>query len=371
MATVARCIQLKNNSYWAVKRQAWYGPFDTVSEAEEKRDEVERQQAPKPAGGALAKFYYDTYVPGYMKGIMRTNSIRGSGRIYEQIILPYFERKRIAEITPQDCMQFQIYLKAQERWAPITINGYMALLKVLFEKAIDLGIIEKNPCERIKNLKVEKVDRPTLTVAQILEVVKNIDHPYSVGVAIAGLSGSRESEVMGFKWEDFEFLNDGHSKIRWVRSINTHFEIDGLKSEHQYATLAMVDSLSAILKEYRKSCPDEEWLFQGKVINQVGKYYRAGYKYHRKAHPRKHDYASGLALSHWWRNNIRERFDFIDDKMRFHDLKHSFATNICEVITNIKDVQALCRHADVKTTLSVYAHHRPEQLEQTVWGLKW
>ena len=55
-------------------------------------------------------------------------------------------------------------------------------------------------------------------------------------------------------------------------------------------------------------------------------------------------------------------------KIRWHDLRHTFASRLVMGGENILTVQKLCRHADVKVTMR-YAHLAPEHLQRAVDSL--
>ena len=371
--TIERCVYLISGSYVVKKRGKWSKPFKTVEKAREERDKIERTQAPKPLGGQMAQFYYETYFPMCMEGTLRTNTIGTWKSCYTKIILPYFENKYLGDITTEDCLAFRSHLQGCGRYVAKSINFQMWLLSNLFEKAIDMDRIEKNPCKKIKQLKEIKKDRPTLTPPQLVELINRIkhDHPYKYAIAIAGLAGARQGEVMGFRWEDFDFSGNGTGHITFKRTINRGHEVDVLKTNHQYDTIPMTKTLTTFLREWKEKCPDDTWLFQGKVRNHIAKIKRDGFKYHRTPATSKYEYTAPASLCAWWTIRVRPQFDFIDPKMRFHDLKHSYATNVVESCNNIKKVQRLCRHADVHTTLQIYAHVRPEELEEEVENWEW
>ena len=53
------------------------------------------------------------------------------------------------------------------------------------------------------------------------------------------------------------------------------------------------------------------------------------------------------------------------EKIRWHDLRHTFASRLVMAGVNILTVQKLCRHADVKVTMR-YAHLAPQYLQEAV-----
>jgi integrase len=52
--------------------------------------------------------------------------------------------------------------------------------------------------------------------------------------------------------------------------------------------------------------------------------------------------------------------------MRFHDLRHTFVSILIGEGIPTADVQKLARHASYQTTIDIYRHLLPEQLEKRV-----
>lgn len=53
-----------------------------------------------------------------------------------------------------------------------------------------------------------------------------------------------------------------------------------------------------------------------------------------------------------------------------HNLRHTFCTRLCEVETNVKVIQAIMGHADISTTMNIYAEATAEKKKQTVRHLQ-
>jgi len=365
---VERAIYMKSGSYYVVKRNQWSHPFPSLQDAQMERERIEKEQAPKPEGGPFADFVRKVYYPHYLSK-MKTNTQHVYKHIFEKCIIPFFASKKVADITQLDVMEFQQHMTESGLRAP-TVNGRMIILKMVLKRAKELGFITESPAEKVTRVREIKQERIILTEKEIIELINKIeDHPYRYAIALAGLAGARVSECLGFRWEDFDLGKKG--RITFARQINNAFQIDDLKSTASAANLPMVNALTELLREWKEICPDPEWLFQGAVADQIdkirgiwGKPGKYSYKYHRKQHScRKNEYHKGTSLSNWW---VRARRYYGLDGMRFHDFRHSFATNMVTRCTNIKLAQKLARHANIETTLEIYTHVHPEQLEE-VW----
>ena len=52
-----------------------------------------------------------------------------------------------------------------------------------------------------------------------------------------------------------------------------------------------------------------------------------------------------------------------------HITRHTFCTRLCEKGTNIKAIQAIMGHADIETTMNIYADVTEEMKEQAISDL--
>lgn len=53
-----------------------------------------------------------------------------------------------------------------------------------------------------------------------------------------------------------------------------------------------------------------------------------------------------------------------------HHLRHTFCTRLCETDTNIKVIQSIMGHADIQTTMDIYAEVTQEKKEEVLHSLE-
>ncbi len=141
-------------------------------------------------------------------------------------------------------------------------------------------------------------------------------------------AGLRRSEIVGLKWVDISF--DEH-KI-FVRQSK------GNKDR----VVMLPYSIVAYLEDYRKIYPPDEWVFAGQ------------YK--------------GEALSTGTVQNVmRQAVEKagLEKKASVHTLRHSFATHLLENGTDIRYIQQLLGHTNIKTTM-VYTHILPKAARKVI-----
>ncbi len=343
---VSTGVYLKSGSFWAVVRNKWIGPFPSKEQAMIKRDSLKAEQAPKPVGGPFAQFMRKVYYPLFMEK-MRTNTIGQNKRAFEGNLIPYFADKKIGDIKMVDLLEYQ-QSETKRGCAASTVNSRMILLSAVFEAAIKLEYITINPVNKVDRLREAKKDRHVLTEVEIIDLTNSTNHHFSYLIALMGLAGARVGEALGFQWDDFD-LGD-RPTISFERTINTLRQEDGLKTEGSKAILPMVMDLRDILIEWKADCPSDKWLFQGALFPNEN---RRNTTRFRGPH----------APSRWW---VKLRPSLGLNHMRLYDFRHSFVTNVVTRCANIKTAQKLARHSSINTTLEIYAHVRPEQLEE-IW----
>ena len=162
-------------------------------------------------------------------------------------------------------------------------------------------------------------------------------------VVIASQYGLRRSEVLGLKWDAVDFKAHKIYIKATVVSVGTEATyVEATKSEASKRTLYMTEDFEKYLKavkdkqemnrnRYKTAYVDEGFICtqdNGEVIK-----------------PARLTRRFKLILE---RNNL--------PNIRFHDLRHSAATNLLAKGFNIKEVSEWLGHADISTTLNIYGH---------------
>lgn len=142
----------------------------------------------------------------------------------------------------------------------------------------------------------------------------------------------RRGEILALKWSDFNF-STGELRIeRQVYIIKSEVIISAPKTKASVRTVILPLSLVKILAEYRKLL-DSEWMFPSPLDNS------------RPRNP----------------SSVRKRLQLILEragckKVRFHDLRHTFATMALEHGMDVKTLSATIGHVSSATTLDIYSH---------------
>ena len=144
-------------------------------------------------------------------------------------------------------------------------------------------------------------------------------------------TGLRRGELLGLKWEDIDFE---HGNLRVKRQIA---RIDGevveapLKTKNAYRTLPLADDAIQVLKQQGKKTGSSPWVFPSPIGGPISP-------------------DSVLHMLH----RVLKRAGL--PRVRFHDLRHTFATLALQNGVDIKTVSGMLGHFSAGFTLDTYAH---------------
>jgi len=186
---------------------------------------------------------------------------------------------------------------------------------------------------------VPRKEHPILTPEQLFYLVDNLQGRDKYIVALAGLAGLRRSEIFGLMWEDFDFKNNRIDLQR--QYING--ELTPLKTESSRVVIPIWKKLTKLMMEWKLQSGSPIWVFKGRGNKPFS--------------------AESWCSDEWVQ--IRKRFN-LPERLRFHDLRHTFASILLAQGTSVANVQKLLRHASYQTTIDIYRHLLPNQLESVL-----
>jgi integrase len=245
-----------------------------------------------------------------------------------------FDPIKINRITTAKVEKW-ISARHKESMNLLTIKKILVTLGQIMAYAVRHGYIGYNPvrdAERPRgNGKSEESKIRVLTPAEIksfLEVEK--DMKYRTLFTLAVFSGARQGELLGLKWSDIKW---GNNQIHIQRTFNKNNWYD-VKTAASNRKIDIGPSMIAKLKEWKLACPSNAYdlVFPNKA---------------------------GKPIDH---NNLR-KWHFYPaletaglPQIRFHDLRHTYASLLIEQGENIKYIQSQLGHSSPTVTLNVYSH---------------
>ena len=174
-----------------------------------------------------------------------------------QHIRPRWENTPMAEMRP---MMIEDWLK-HLTLAPKTKSHIRGLLRSIFQAAARWELVIGNPISlvRVKDA-TKRLSQPiVITAEQFRRIQGLVPEPYKTMVTIAGCLGLRVSEIVGLRWEDFDF-DAGRLTVK--RGV-VHGHVGETKTEYSHDCVPLDDHLVRLLRqawESKGSLP-EGWVF--------------------------------------------------------------------------------------------------------------
>jgi len=117
---------------------------------------------------------------------------------------PFLKNKMLREIGPELIENYKV--KRKTKVSEATINREIALLKTIFNKAVEWGKIDANPLSKVKKFKENHLkDMRILKDEEALKLIDSANSHLKPILIIALNTGMRRSEILSLKWEHLNF----------------------------------------------------------------------------------------------------------------------------------------------------------------------
>ena len=263
--------------------------------------------------------------------IRQSTFIQYEGHINNHLT-SYFGATKINRINFHSIEKYLGYATAKEVTPP-TLRKILISLGGILKYSVRKRYIDSNPIREIdkpKN-KSSKKEVDFLKPEEIRSFIDNTDvQKYKIMFLLAVMSGMRQGELLGLQWDDIDWFN---SQVRVKRTFN-HGGFFPPKSETSKRAIDLSSMVIKELKKWQLAClPNELNLV---FPSQEGKPMDSHNMVNRHFHP---------ALK---RAKLR--------RIRFHDLRHTYAALLIDQEENPKYIQTQMGHASISITMDVYGH---------------
>ena len=259
-------MAVKNKNHHLIQRgEAWYfvtkvngkrirkALSQSITEARRIRDEYLREillhgdvQRPKdkpdrvPLFGEIAQ----EWVQIISKEI-KTSTLEDYRYTMNRYVLPEFGNRPIALINYLEIKKFVSNLTCSHKRK----NNVLVPMRSVFKHAFLSEIIDKNPMDRIKNLKIEKPDIHPLSMEEVRKVLESVSSRYRNFFIVAFFTGMRFGEMAALKWRNVDFRL-GVIKVRETRVLGEEGRPKTKKSSRDIKMLApVIEAMRDQMKE--------------------------------------------------------------------------------------------------------------------------
>ena len=216
--------------------------------------------------------------------------------------------------------------------SPKTVRNIHQIISSAMKLAQEQKLIVGNPAEGCALPRLEHREMQTLPVEQLQSFLgeakdSGVFELYYLELA----TGLRRGELLGLKWEDID-LERGDLRVkRQIARINGEVVEAPLKTKNAYRTLPLAEDTVSVLLEQKKKVGSSPWVFPSPIGGPLSP-------------------DSVLHMLH----RVLKRAGL--PGLRFHDLRHTFATLALQNGVDVKTVSGMLGHFSAGFTLDTYAH---------------
>lgn len=268
--------------------------------------------------------------------------------LIENHLLPVFGNKH--KIEEADVQAF-VFQKLGQGLSQKTIKDMLIVLKMILKFGAKNKWITYDPFE---------IQYPTVREGQHIEVLSRTHQKKvmsyiqehftfrNLGVYICLSSGMRIGEICALTWDDVDTDNGIIHVRKTIQRIyviedgnrRTELLLDTPKTKNSIREIPISKDLSKLLKPFKKIVNPSFFVLTNDAKPTEPRTYRSYYK------------------------NLMAALNM--PELKFHGLRHSFATRCIESKCDYKTVSVLLGHSNISTTLNLYVHPNMEQKKKAI-----
>ena len=297
--------------------------------------------------------WLDRWLTEYKAGAVRPGTLEGYRRYIEYYIKPQLGDKQISLLSQQDIQRMYRRLKTEGRIHEHPEMGHQlsdsmvrhihSTLHAALKDAVQVHVIPRNPTEGTTAPKPNYKPKRILTRAELddfLTVVEQ-DEVWRDFFQTELMTGLRRGEICGLQWSDFDG-NTGTLKV--CRTLHSQrkgeYTTGETKTNQGMRTIILPHSVTEILRR-RKVDAISQWIFPDPVKPEDPVDPNAAYRHMKTLLQR-----AGLP------------------SIRFHDLRHTFATHALTSGVDAKTLSGILGHTNASFTLDTYTHVTSDMQKQ-------
>ena len=268
--------------------------------------------------------------------------------IVETHLLPAFGN--LTTVTEKSVQDFVLH-KLNGGLSQKTIKDMLIVLRMILKYGAKKNYYVYAPIDVIFPTDRERQELEVLSIANQKKIMRFVEENFTfrnLGIFICLSTGVRIGEICALTWEDIDTEN-GIIHIRktiqriYIRENDirhTELMIDTPKTATSIRDIPMTKNLLSVLKPLRKVVNKNFFVLTNDITPTEPRTYR---NYYKKLLVKLHI-----------------------PPIKFHGLRHSFATRCIESHCDYKTVSVILGHSNISTTLDLYVHPNYEQKKKCI-----
>lgn len=295
-----------------------------------------------PAGRLTVAEHLRNWLSGYVKANCSQRTFDGYESIIKNHLIPALGHIQLKQLQPQGIQSY--YGQACERLSARTVHHQHRILSESLKYAVRQGYLGRNPCELVDAPSPRKKAMRTLTPDEAEVLLKMAqDSQYYPVIYTAISSGLRQAELLGLRWRDIDadiMRSISVSQVLYKRRGVYIFKEP--KTDHSRRLVSMTPKLATFLRQYKQ---DRKALWR-----ELGKELSLDDLVFANIDDKPLDPSM---LSHNF-GKIAKKAGL--QGVRFHDLRHTFASLMLLRRVPAKVISEALGHASVAFTMDTYSH---------------
>ena len=283
-----------------------------------------------------------TWYELYAKPNVRTATANRYELIIEQYTVPRIGNIKLKKLTTRHLQKLYKELlesgrihvgKSQDKGlSTTTVHSVHLMLHCAMDRAVKERLIPRNPCEDCIVPKPRKLDMKILPPEHMKAYLEAAERRGLLPMFYLELvSGLRKGELVALRWDDLDIQQRTISVSKqYVRNPDGSLELTRPKTENSVRLVSIPQAAVELLIQEHDKHPDSPYLFPSPLTGEM---------YHPDSVVNLHKkILRDAGLGH----------------LRFHDLRHTFATTALQNGVDVKTVSSMLGHFDAGFTLRTY-----------------
>ncbi len=300
-------------------------------------------EAAQPTPKLMVGEWLQTWFELYSKPNLRETTQEQYTNFIEKHLVPEIGDIPLEELTGLRLQKLYQDLRTNGRVAqnktassglsPKTVRSIHMVLHAALEQAVKEGLIKKNPTDSCNPPKLERKEMNVIQPEQVGAYLQAAANRNVLPMFYLELtSGLRRGELLALLWTDLNLDKHSISVSKSVRGSQGELKVSAPKTRHSIRTVVIPQQAVDLLVQEHNLHPDNPYMFPSPVT---------GTMYHPDAATRIHrKLLKDAGIKH----------------VRFHDLRHTFATLALQNGVDIKTLSGMLGHYSSGFTLDTYTH---------------
>lgn len=337
----------------------------------EKRNEqtIEKSAQEQPEQQSITfQEWIEEFLVNYKKNEVKITTYEGYIRIYRKHIKGTQIGKTTLNRVTTEMLQAYYNDKLNDGYNSKTVRAISIVIGAALNMAVKLKMLSENPNRYTSIPKKKKYEAAVLSAEEVRRIVKEAKDEEIYPIVVTTVyTGMRKGEVMALKWENVDFQK------RRIYIKNSLCRIEGDQPDENGCRHARYEILEPKTKESVRMVPMLDEVYDALMLQKDRQ--ESDKQRYRDIYLDQGLVFADLCGDYLPQRQFMDKYHAFLKKygitdIRFHDLRHTFATLLIESDVSMKVVQELLGHSTITTSMDIYTHVSDEKKEQALDRLR-